>query len=371
MKDTIAYFCKSYLPLSQTFIYDALRSTDKFNVLILTGKIANLSSFPYPRDKIFVKTPFFPQRYFRKVLTAHSVKLVHAHWGRYGILLLPLCQRLKLPLITSFYGIDVSRHARHRFYLYRLRQLFDQGSAFIVLSNKMKQDILNLGCPEKKIFVHYQGVDINTFSFSKRPHLPDSLQAGKQRFDILLHGRFVEKKGLDYGIRAFKIIADKYPQAFLTIIGDGELRKKLQYLVKSIGLQDRVTFLGFRPHSEIPAILKTMDILLSPNVTSHNGDKEGIPTTIKEAMATGLPVVSTYHSGIPELVLDGKTGFLVPERDIDALAEKLENLITDQQLREEFGKNGAEVIKGHSDLFKQARKLEDIYQLIVKSNIKN
>ncbi|GAF72499.1 unnamed protein product, partial [marine sediment metagenome] len=124
---------------------------------------------------------------------------------------------------------------------------------------------------------------------------------------------------------------------------------------------DSVQFLGMLPHEEVQREMEASDIFLSPNVTASDGNREGIPNTIKEAMATGLPVVSAYHAGIPELVIDKKTGFLVPEKDVDGLVDRLDYLIAHPELWEKLGSQGREVVEEKFNLFKQISRLEEIY----------
>ncbi len=220
----------------------------------------------------------------------------------------------------------------------------------------MKTDVIDLGCSPEKIIVHYGGVDVNRF----RKKEPDG-----ERIKILMCGRFAEKKGFEYGIRAFAKLGKTHKNIALTLIGYGKLRGKMENLVDSLNLSDRVQFLGMLTHEEVQREMEASDIFLSPNLAARNGDREGIPNTIKEAMATGLPVVSTYHAGIPELVIDGKSGFLVPEKDIDGLVDRLNRLIVHPELWEKLGSRGREVVEEKFNLFKQVRKLEKIYKSLL------
>ncbi len=273
-------------------------------------------------------------------------------------MILPQCKKLDLPLLTTFHGIDVSLFARDFIYRLRLKKLFREASVFLVRSNRMKDDVLDLGCPSEKAVVHYGGIDVNKFRFRKRGPNGEEVK-------ILMCGRFVEKKGFEYGIRAFAKLGKIHKNIALTLIGDGKLRKKMENLVDSLNLSHRVQFLGMLPHEEVQREMEVSDIFLSPNLVARNGDKEGIPNTIKEAMATGLPVVSTYHAGIPELVIDKKTGFLVPEKDVDGLVDRLEYLIAHPELWEKLGAQGREVVEEKFNLSTQVRKLEKIYRSLL------
>ncbi len=365
MKPTIAFFIKTYLPASETFIYEEIKNLITFNVIILTQKLVNLDLFPHPN--VFSAPTLLKWRLgkrlrshnlFIKPLLRSKVKLVHAHFGWGGMMILPECRKLGLPLLTTFHGIDVSLFARDFIYRFRLKKLFREGTIFLVRSNRMKADVIDLGCSPEKIIVHYGGVDVNRFRFRKKE--PDG-----ERIKILMCGRFVEKKGFEYGIRAFAKLGKIHKNVALALIGDGKLRKKLESLVDSLNLSHSVQFLGMLHHEEVQREMEASDIFLSPNLAARNGDREGIPNTIKEAMATGLPVVSTYHAGIPELVIDGKSGFLVPEKGVDGLVDRLNRLIVHPELWEKLGSRGREVVEEKFNLFKQVRKLEKIYRSLL------
>ena len=154
------------------------------------------------------------------------------------------------------------------------------------------------------------------------------MPAADGRVRLATVGRLVEKKGVEQAIRAVSLLRRERPELAFTyrVAGDGPLRGHLEALIGSLGLQDCVTLLGACTGREVAALLEDSQLYLQPSVTAANGDMEGIPVSLMEAMAMGLPVLSTRHSGIPELVADGEAGFLVPERDIPALAARLADL---------------------------------------------
>ena len=150
----------------------------------------------------------------------------------------------------------------------------------------------------------------------------------------------MEKKGIEYSIRAFAQVAAKHPQARYDIVGDGPLHHDLAKLIAELGLADRIKLHGALAGESVRQLLSEADIFVLASVTAANGDCEGTPVSLLEAQACGVPVISTKHTGIPEIVLDGKTGFLVSERDVQGLAEKLELLISDPALRARIGRAG-------------------------------
>lgn len=360
----IVYFIRTYLFPSETFIYEEIRSIKRFRVIVLTEKLINASSFPYP--DIFIPPQKFPlikkvvnNKFFQEVLKKENVRLVHAWYAWSGMTIVPVCKKMKVPLVTTFAGMDVSRLPRHFFYRRRLLNLFKQADFFIARSFSMKKDVVRLGCSPEKVVVHYGGIDIEKFKPVKGRRTGDSTKR------ILMCGRMVEKKGFIYGILAFSRILRKHPDTRLTIIGDGKLREKLEELARSLKIEEKVNFLGALSYREVQERMRDSDIFLSPNLTAKNKDKEGIPNTIKEAMATGLPVISTYHSGIPELVIEEETGFLVPEKDVKALAERLDYLLSHPELWSRMGKKGRKVVEEKFNLTRQVEKLEDTFSRLM------
>jgi len=357
----IAYFVERYRGF-RAYVYDELNNLKTFTPIFLTEEMWN-QNYLSPELKIFSKSDLswlerLKGEYFKRVLLAEEVRLIRAYFGRGGIKMLPVSEKLNIPLVTSFHGALVTSYSKSWWYLRRQKTLFEKGDLFLARSEDTKKEMVDLGCKPEKIIVHYGGIDLNKFRFRKKS--PDG-----ERIKILMCGRFVEKKGFEYGIRAFAKLGKTHKNIALTLIGDGKLRGKMESLVDFLNLSDSIQFVGMLSHEEVQREMEASDIFLSPNATAGDGNREGIPNTIKEAMATGLPVVSTYHAGIPELVIDKKTGFLVPEKNVDALVDRLGYLIAHPELWEKLGRKGREVVEEKFDLFKQVRKLERIHQSLI------
>jgi glycosyltransferase involved in cell wall biosynthesis len=363
----LAIVIKKYLPLSETFIYEQIRNLRVVKPVILTEKRENLDLFPHepifsldslPRFRIFIEDfqrgVGIRSKYFEKVLSQNKVKLVHAHFGFMGIYVLPLCKKLGIPLITHFHGFDVSRLLKEPFYLRRLRSLFTQGDLFIVVSRSMKKDVERLGCPSEKIVIHYGGVDLNKFKFRAR-----ELPSGKIK--ILMCGRLTKGKGFHYGIEVFKKVYKKHRNIELKIIGEGNQRKRLERMIKEANLSRSITLLGAQPHPKVIREMEGSHLFMLPCLTIKGGDREGVPNVLKEAQASGMPVLSTYHGGIPEVVEEGKSGFLVKEKDREVLIQKLSFLIENPRLWPKFGGEGRKIVEEKFDISKQIGELEQIY----------
>ncbi len=276
--------------------------------------------------------------------------VVHCHFGPCGILgaLLKELDATGGKLVATFHGYDMSKYLKkHGDRVYG--SLFGKGDLFLPISECWKVKLIKLGCSKEKIVVHRMGIDISKFRFT--PRMPKN----KEKVQLLTIGRLVEKKGVQYGIQAVAKVINKFPNIEYKIIGEGPLRGSLETLINDLNVIDRVQLLGWKEQEELVKILSEADILLAPSVTSHDGDQEGIPVVLMEALARGLPVISTYHSGIPELIQDKKSGLLVPEGDVNSLVEKLEYLFLNQKIWSEMGNVG----RRHVDEYYGINKLND------------
>lgn len=284
-----------------------------------------LVSGPSWRSDDFLRT-------FYESLTFWSGKSydgIFCHYGQNGVRMLKL-QEMGLapgPLMTFFHGADITRYvASNSEEVYQ--QLFRRGSLFLPISDLWKQKLMQLGCPEARIRVHHMGIDTSKFRYCERT------PGAAARIKLISVARLVEKKGLEFAIRAVGELKSTHAKDVqYEIIGDGPLAIQLRGLADELRLTDVVTFSGWRDQKYIVAALESANVLLAPSVTAADGDQEGIPVSLMEAMASGLPVVSTYHSGIPELIQSDQSGLLVRERDSTALAKAINRLIEDTDLR--------------------------------------
>jgi len=246
-----------------------------------------------------------------------SYDIIHCQFGTLG----PLAVKLRTlgitdgAIVTSFRGYDLTRDAEKnpRFY----RKLFASGAQFLPVSKSLADILLAAGCPEDRLHILHSGIDCSQFSYSNRTREPGGVTK------VLSIGRFVEKKGLVYAIEAVANAHRAGRKLHYTIVGDGELKPQIEYKIKEQGIDDIVTLKGWRNHDDVIRLMEQSHLLMAPSITAADGDQEGIPNVAKEAMATGLPVLSTWHGGIPELVENGVTGYLVAERDAGALTERL------------------------------------------------
>jgi glycosyltransferase involved in cell wall biosynthesis len=283
--------------------------------------------------------------------------LIHAHFGTDGLLVLPLARTLGVPLVTSLRGYDVTRSDRALLGSGRLswmryavgkKRLQRSGALFLAVSNALREQAIARGYPATRTLTHYNGVDLERF----RPN-ETSTASG-----LILHvGRLVEKKGTKVLLEA--LTANALAGARLVIIGDGPLRGALERQARGLG--DRVRFLGALPSDEIANWMRRASVFAAPSVTAPDGDAEGLPNVVVEAAASGLPVVGTMHSGIPEAIEDAVTGFLVPEGDAEALGMRLVDILGSEQLRRDLGAAARRLAERKFDRQMLTKRLEAIY----------
>lgn len=288
---------------------------------------------------------------------AQAYDIVHCNFGHIGQLVALLRTMGLVPgkLVVQFYGFDASQRPKMEGPGY-YDELFKQASAVMVLSNYMKKQLMDLGCPADKLVIHGTGAESARF-----PCKPRSLQPGEP-IRLLSIARLCEKKGLEYAIAAIAQVLKVRRDFVLDIIGDGPLRQPLQKQIDQLGLSDHVHLLGWRIQEQVREQLDQSHILICPSVTARAGDQEGTPTVIVEALMMGLPVLSTLHSGIPDMVEHGVSGYLVPERDVDALAQYLLKLMDQPDDWPKMGQAGSEHARRKYDVNLLNDQLVEIYK---------
>ncbi|KIC48265.1 glycosyltransferase [Tateyamaria sp. ANG-S1] len=224
------------------------------------------------------------------------------------------------PLVTVFHGRDVSVELR-RDRMARYQDLFAEGDLHLTVNTPFAQQLISCGAPAERVERHHLGIPVSRYQFS--------LPKRTSTMSFLSVCRLVEKKGLDVAIDTFALLRDRHPEIYwhYDIGGDGPLAETLKAQVARLGLGSRISFIGQLSHDEVLLRMSKADALVAPSVTADDGDQEGIPVTLMEAMALGTPVCATRHSGIPELVSHGETGLLSDEKDVDGLCANILSLV--------------------------------------------
>lgn len=368
-KPVVAIFRSPLFNPSETFVQTHAMSLRRFQPLLLgmedKGNVPaslreRLIAPDSPLDRLVFRLLRPPRRLVDRI-RARSPALLHAHFGPDGLTALPLARLLGIPLVTTLHGYEVSRSdfrlatsGRLSWirYALRQRQLMAGGDLFVAVSEALRRRAVDRGYPPERTIVHHNGVDLRRFEApGARP------QAG-----LILHVcRLVEKKGTSLLIQAFGQVRAARPDARLMIIGDGPLRPSLEKQAARTGLSDSVKFLGHRSQQEVAAWMVRAWLLAAPSITARDGDAEGLPTVVVEAAAASLPVVATDHSGTPEAVIDGQSGYIVPEGDAAALARGMLDLLGAPRLREAMAAASRALAVERFDAVRQTGLLEDHY----------
>jgi glycosyltransferase involved in cell wall biosynthesis len=378
-KPTVAVWRNNFLPYSETFIHDQLRFHERYRAVVFCRTRRNAALFPHEPTVALEEIPRGGSKLastgygvlgvsprFDRELDRYGAKIVHAHFGHNGAFALPFAQRHRLPLVVSLHGHDVTvLGSPERFqpawlrYTWRKRALFDYAAAFLATSTELRELIIAAGCPPGKVRIHRLGIDLGHFA-------PRTRHAGADGAPlVVMVGRFVEKKGHEYGLRAFARARRGGLNARLVIAGDGPLRGRYERLIAELDLGGSVELPGTLPHEKVSALLAAAAVVLTPSVVARTGDREGGLTVAKETAACAIPVIGTYHGGIPEIIDDGVTGYLVAERDAEALGDRLCAILRDPALGSRLGAAARVKMAREYDIVQQVRDLEAIYDGVI------
>ena len=356
-------------------IYRQITGLQRVRPVVIAQKRENTEKFPFDRIDIvprpamhFLRRFWFRQvrnkpwqlsgrelRAILEILNREQAALVHIFFGHIAVHLLPLIRAWPKPSVVSFHGADVLVDMDKRAYRSATKEMLAAVTRVFVRSASLQRAVVELGCDESKIDIVRTGIPLAQFPFRER-EFPET---GEWRF--LQASRLVQKKGIATTLHAFTDFLQHYPRATLTIAGEGPMLAELKELTRKLKIADRVMLPGFMPENELREIYYASHIFLHPSETGSDGNQEGIPNSMLEAMATGLPVFATEHGGIPEAIENGVNGILVPERDHGALSNALLEAVQDRHLLARLARNGAEVVAQKFDQRAQIRRLEEIY----------
>lgn len=359
----------NYLPYSETFIYEQIQNSNRYSPVVLArGEAPARNLFPYddvvPLSKGTALSYFVLRRSsaFDKAICENKLQMIHAHFGTNGSLIAPIARRHKIPLVVTYHGVDVGvlmgKHipANYLFYKRIFRDAFNTANLLLPASEELANCLVDLGAPADKIKIHRLGVNLNRFRVVTRGDGPAK---------FIMIGRLVEKKGFDYGIRAFAKVASSVPGVTLTIVGEGALKDQLKALVAELHVENSVIFAGKVPADKMPAYLEQFDALVAPCVVAKNNDRDSGLIVLKEAGATGMASIGTYCGGLPEIIDDGKTGYLVEQRNVDQLADAMMALADDSSLRQKLGLAARQKMEVEYDSVIQNQKLEALFDTVL------
>jgi len=351
MKYNVAVLTPSTSNKSETFIANHINHIPHNITTVYGGRIPFTTSNTKPSviTKIISRLTDpsgWPQSYYRKelksLLNKKKIDLVFAEYLVVGANVAQVCKELNIPLIVTALGYDISMYHVMEEYETAYKRLFTYCDAVIIVSKTMRPKLEALGCDPDKIIYSPAAPDESFFKL--RPTL--------QSQHVFALGRFVNKKAPHLSLLAFKEVIKEFPEASFTFAGDGPLMNVVKDLVFALGLENHIQLPGYITQDEQKELLTNSRVFIQHSKTALDGDQEGTPVAILEASAAGVPVVSTYHSGIPEVIKHSETGFLVDEGDYMSMAKFIKTLLGDIQLSLSMGKDGKLFVKEHFTLNK-------------------
>ncbi|PYL65816.1 MAG: colanic acid biosynthesis glycosyltransferase WcaL [Verrucomicrobia bacterium] len=374
-RPVVACYCATFLKPEMLHIYRQISALRRVRPFVIARKRENAAQFPFDKIDIVGKGPihFLRRFWFRQLhdepwrisgrerrallatLERADAQLLHIFFGHIAVHLLPLIHAWPKPSIVSFHGADVLVDMDKPAYREATKEMLAAIGRVLVRSESLRRAVVDLGCDEHKIDIVRTGIPLEEFPFRER----DLPQNSEWRF--VQACRLIEKKGLSTSLRAFAKFAALYPRSTITIAGEGPLLGELQELARELKIENCVSFTGFISQEELRKIFYASHIFLHPSETGRDGNQEGVPNSMLEAMASGLPVFATQHGGIPEAIEHGTSGVLVPERDHEALARALLDASQDRHLLSRLAREGAAAVAAKFAQPAQVRRLEEIY----------
>jgi len=273
-----------------------------------------------------------------KAFRQYGADVVLAEYGPMGVVVQAACERAAVPLVVHFHGYDATVRAVIEEHATTYPAMFRTAAGLISVSRAMHRQLIALGASPERLHYNPCGVDCQEFLGANPSTAPPIFVAV---------GRFVDKKAPQLTLQAFAAVHRQLPAAKLRMVGEGPLLEQCRRLVGELAVGNAVSFLGAQPHAVVREEMKRARCFVQHSIEAPSGDCEGTPVGILEAGASALPVVSTLHAGIPDVIVDGKTGFLVPERDVGAMADRMLRLAKDPELAQTLGRAGRERIEAH------------------------
>jgi len=372
----VASYCTTFLKREMRHIYRQVNGLGEVGTFVITRARENREEYPFPDVEILPRPRiFFLLRFYKKYLAGEEAlfyrgeykqltallerrkpDLVHVYFGHTGVHLLPFIRAWKGRVVVSFHGMDIMPREEEPGYSGRLRELLQVLPMVLARSESLAARLVDLGCAPEKIRINRTGIPLESYPFLERTVPPDGA------WHIVQASRLIEKKGLDDTLEAFALFQKNHPRSRLTIAGDGPLLDELRRLAAGLGIGQAVRFAGFQSQDELAALYASAHIFMHPSRLTSKQDQEGVPNSMLEAMATGLPVVATLHGGIPEAVKDGQDGLLTPENDSAALAASLGRMAGNPDLFRRFGSNAARSVREKYEQSAAIRSLEGFYR---------
>jgi len=384
----VASYCSTFLAPEMLHVYRQITGLGEFEPLVLTRKRQNAEAFPVPDMQLIELTrePGLVREWrrfwFRRVknapmtcsaselqqieeaLTARKAEVLHIYFGNSGMHLLPVLRSgsRRVPVVVSFHGADAGVGMDKPAFRMAMREVLQRADAILARSDSLAVELKGLGCDPGKMTIQRTGIPLGDWPRVERK-VPENLA-----WRIVQSGRLIPKKGHDLTLRAFARLRDVFPQARLIFLGSGPLQSDLEALANELGVGSATTFVGFVDQDRVRSEYGWAHLFVHPSRVAADGNQEGVPHAMLEAMATGLPVVATQHGGIPEAVEDGKGGFLVDEDDWEALADRMILLLDEEANWRAMGGAARQAVVEKFEQTRQIAVLENVYRNLINAS---
>lgn len=360
-----------WLNYSETFIYHQTKAISSFETVVLSLQSPDAQRFPHPlvrslhvphagllcgRRAVPRFVPRLDLLLVERIARREKVSLLHAHYGTVGCYFLEVARRVGCPLVVTFHGRDASRNLGDRTCLERYRKMWAEAGIVVAVSERIRERLIGAGCPGDKTQVVHTGVLTQQMRYRDPSAAPRNGPV-----IVACVGRLIEKKGHRFLLEAVARLRSEGRDLRLRVIGDGPLLDSLRRLASDLGICEAVAFEGAQSHSYVNEALRQAHVFALASVTAADGDEEGIPVVLMEAMAAGVPVVSTWHAGIPELVEDGISGLLAQPGDAEGFADRLGMMLDEPGLGQSLARAARQRVEEHFDTVKETGRLEALY----------
>lgn len=380
----VLHYRQTFSKLSETFLYGTLTGLERQGVEchVLTHERRNSDDRPFTNvHQVGTPSKWHPrrlawgllarvgvggtiqdsylrerQRRFEAIGREVRPDVLHAHFGREGVVLAPVAKRLGCPLVVTFYGFDISLLPKKEKWAKAYEKLWPKTDAVTVLSEEMENAAQELGCPREKISIVHLSRELDQFAFQ-----PPTQEVRR----LLFVGRLTPKKGPLDAVRALEQANRNGADLQLDMVGYGALREEVEQYIDEHDLDEEVVLHGRVPSKRVAEYMKAADAFVLPSKTSPDGDREGTPTVLVEAQAAGLPCISTHHAGIPEMIPEENHPLLVEEGDVKGLASRFSRVASLSEKRlQAIAERGRRKVENEFSLSAQCRELRSVYRSV-------
>ena len=373
---TVASYCTTFLKPEMLHIYRQVTGLQRYETFIVSKERTSAERFPFPDIEMVPRKPkknfirrfylkhvrHLPALYYRgemqglmRIFRRRNADLMHIYFGHTGVHLLPFIKGWGKPCVVSFHGADVMPREHQPEYDGNLRELLRVTPLVLARSLSLAERLKALGCPPEKIRLNRTGIPLEQYPRRERR----APEGGEWHF--VQACRLIPKKGIATALKAFAHFHEQYPRARFTLAGEGPMKKEIEELARDLGIAKAVEMRGFLAQADLAQLYADAHFFVHPSEMTADQNQEGVPNSMLEAMATGLPVLATLHGGIPEAVESGRTGLLVPERDDAGLLQAMLRLAANPDEAFTMGRAASASVRLEFEQTKQIEKLESYY----------